>query len=683
MFLGKSDPVVSTVTSGGEHGGLAETESLKVNEQELSTVGNSEFSDLNRHETLTADLNKLDVAEYFTRTSKDGISSLTVNSREPISAESDYNASSSTHSYETLSEDNLSVDARACAYPKKKPKGAKLLTDKLADAEKLDFVNEKEKHTGRSDESTKEQSEDDMETFIRNLVQKQFSPPTEIKFFDAAIVYDKRDYEEVIDFRDQLIYLVKSRLKEDLRIELFDSEEFSQSKIMVVEDVVEKCSVVLVYLSSNFTSPELHLFVEEAIGLSRLGYNNPIQTGQMNSQKQWVLKPVHTKPRKSRDYKTPVGLLTVNGIDWFDRNSEYTMKQILQTMQVAMTQRKQKGAEVNTNTAYVDAFGSLPKRPHLGPPFNKPHRVPNASRAQTNEQTGNPLLSHPSFDAMSFSQGSAFFPAYQSDSNVRVDTQPSFVSDAQSEPYRVNRPIRISSHSPDHRTTSRYYNPDTVSVSMPRNSYDEDLSWYAQQQDSGYADQISSRRTFESQQSFPGPETRYPLGQVNFNRTSWLDQQGQLPMQSNSESLTVQGTAENRYLPQTGVRQPQTNVRPPNIQGGSYLPYQTQYMSQDALRSSLSSHIPDDERQLSTEMSVVSSVTGNLIVKSNLSTDDDIEIDALKSERAASSKHTKIDQSRQTRQGKYICNVFLQIDKKHRYLNNSIVFFFQKWWLKH
>lgn len=173
----------------------------------------------------------------------------------------------------------------------------------------------------------------DTRHFITDLVERKFRESSDVKLFDAAILYGKRDREEVSHFRDVVKQIVEEDLRQELRIELFDSDQFEQSSFLVVEDLVDRSSAILVYLSPNANSQNFFFVLEEALGLTRLSPNRPLN-------KQFILRPVHTQPPSQRTYKTPVGLFTVRGIDWYDKHSAYTRYQIVSAMKAALAERK-------------------------------------------------------------------------------------------------------------------------------------------------------------------------------------------------------------------------------------------------------------------------------------------------------------------------------------------------------
>jgi len=226
---------------------------------------------------------------------------------------------------------------------------------------------------------------DAIKEFIRKTVEDKFKAgkPPDIKFFDAAIVYDKKDYSEARSMRDHMKAIIRNHLQEDLKIELFDSVEFTQSMVLVVEDVVNRAFVILVYLSRNTeNSTVVKFFVEEAVGLTRLQLSPPGSPQGIGSDCQFSLKPVHTEHPSRRGYKTPVGLITTNGIDWYDKYSQHTQDTIVHVMEEAIRKRKRKERETNTRQEFQYA-SEIDQRQRQTLPGNAQDRMTAGQSAYT------------------------------------------------------------------------------------------------------------------------------------------------------------------------------------------------------------------------------------------------------------------------------------------------------------
>ncbi|XP_052213190.1 uncharacterized protein LOC127832075 isoform X2 [Dreissena polymorpha] len=199
-----------------------------------------------------------------------------------------------------------------------------------------------EKRVKFSEDVKIDKSEDsckDLKDFIKQYVKQEIgSKRSDIKrLCDAVIVYDKNDYEYAFDMKDEIKAMVTKELNEELRIELFDDEKFMQSHVQVVQDVLKNASVVLVYLSNNTgNSRQVQFFIEEAIALTRIG---PVDKDGLVSDCEFSVRPVHSQASYKRNYRTPPGLASVSGIDWFDK-SKYTYDRIIAIMKNAIRRRK-------------------------------------------------------------------------------------------------------------------------------------------------------------------------------------------------------------------------------------------------------------------------------------------------------------------------------------------------------
>jgi len=304
---------------------------------------------------------------------------------------------------------------------------------------------------------------DAVKEFIRKTIEEQLKAgkPPDIKYFDAAIVYDKNDYSEALSMRNDMKAIIRSHLNEDLKIELFDSVEFSQSMVLVVEDVVNKAYVILVYLSKNTdNSATVKFFVEEAVGLTRLQLcpsGSPLGVG---NDCQFAIRPVHTEHPSRRGYKTPVGLITTNGIAWYDKYSQHTQDTIVHLMEEAIRKRKRKEREANTRQEFNYASeieqkqrqnipGNAQDRMTAGQSaFNLPpmaHRAPTAHATSTFHAqsgvlltSGDARINAPGSSSMYANQGS--FPGSSSFTDTHApDGQPSYLA-APCDPEAFNTP---------------------------------------------------------------------------------------------------------------------------------------------------------------------------------------------------------------------------------------------------
>ncbi|XP_052279597.1 uncharacterized protein LOC127877595 isoform X2 [Dreissena polymorpha] len=179
----------------------------------------------------------------------------------------------------------------------------------------------------------------DLKEFIKQYVKQEIgSKRSNIKrLCDAVIVYDKNDYDYAVDMKDEIKAMVTQELNEKLRIELFDDEKFMQSHVQVVQDVLKNANVVLVYLSNNTeNSRQVQFFIEEAVAVTRIG---PIHKGGLVSDCEFSVRPVHSQPPNRRNYRIPPGLVSVSGIDWYDK-SKHTYDRIVAIMKNAIRRRK-------------------------------------------------------------------------------------------------------------------------------------------------------------------------------------------------------------------------------------------------------------------------------------------------------------------------------------------------------
>lgn len=257
-----------------------------------------------------------------------------------------------------------------------------------------------------------------LESLIKDMVSREFrqSRP-DVKMFDVAIVYHRNDYDDVLNFRSSLSAMARDSLGEDLKIELYDSEEhFSESKVLVVSEVAKKCSLMFCYLTANFNSRELNFFIEEAIALSKF---------HASSGNKFSIKAVHTLPSKVRNYSTPSGLVSTNPIDWFDRHSSFTKDKVLALLKDAIKKRKANQAHTSTVSNFKHAFEFGKKEGAVPRPENTSHTQRQAPQRSTLPEQQAPVL-----------------PKHLPTSGVTVMYPPSFPPDAMPSGQQIGSQVR-------------------------------------------------------------------------------------------------------------------------------------------------------------------------------------------------------------------------------------------------
>lgn len=179
-------------------------------------------------------------------------------------------------------------------------------------------------------------------------------------FFDAVIVYAKEDINEVTHFVQYVNAVVHYHCGFVPEVELYDQGMFCSSTVSVVDDVLNRSSVVFVYLTRNINSSHLQFFIDEAVSVSRLGMNSSyVMAGRRTTDRQWALKPVHTLPKHMRDYRTPAGLVSCRGIDWFYKDSEHTRNTVVSVMKEARRIRTE-AERWEIGSTFQDRFSQPP-----------------------------------------------------------------------------------------------------------------------------------------------------------------------------------------------------------------------------------------------------------------------------------------------------------------------------------
>ncbi|CAG2210343.1 unnamed protein product [Mytilus edulis] len=174
-------------------------------------------------------------------------------------------------------------------------------------------------------------------------------PLTPKHLIDMVIVYAKSDYQKASNYKLYLKDIADKNGMEDIKIELYTSEDFPNNDVKVVEEVVNRAMRVLMLLSANFANEvNLNFIKEETIGMTRLQELPPQEqislfaTTIMNRKKHCI-RPVHTVPKKEQyySYKTPVGLSALRGFEFFpeNRNQSYENAMALEFLKKAREDR--------------------------------------------------------------------------------------------------------------------------------------------------------------------------------------------------------------------------------------------------------------------------------------------------------------------------------------------------------
>ena len=176
-------------------------------------------------------------------------------------------------------------------------------------------------------------------------------------FCDATVIFTVEDTNQVIEFVHFVKNLVMYELKFEPILEFFDVEK-ADIKISDVEKILDRSAVVFVFLTENTNSFKMQSFMDEAIVLSRFGVNQKfVMTDRRPTDRQSILKPVHTLNRSMRTYKTCAGFVSYQGIDWFNKFSQYTCNCITSTMKEAYRVRRElESKDLGTNIQPQPSF---------------------------------------------------------------------------------------------------------------------------------------------------------------------------------------------------------------------------------------------------------------------------------------------------------------------------------------
>ena len=179
--------------------------------------------------------------------------------------------------------------------------------------------------------------------------------------FDFIIVYAKEDYGEVDQCKTWMENLLTRNNITDVKIELFDSEEFPPSDIANVDDIINRGMKVLLYLTPNFcTQKNLEFFSESGVYKTRIE-QYPLDTRlekERHEIRKWSLRPIHTVPERSRRsvYKTPAGIGQIHGVFYFDKDKAYSQHKFVGLAKQAKADRLRVSSLMDQDNLGVDDF---------------------------------------------------------------------------------------------------------------------------------------------------------------------------------------------------------------------------------------------------------------------------------------------------------------------------------------
>jgi len=169
----------------------------------------------------------------------------------------------------------------------------------------------------------------EVKQFIEATVRQEMAAnkPYPDKHFEVVIVYNEQDYEEVKRYREEILDIAeREKNLKDVKIALYDDATcFQQSKVKVVDELLRKSYCLMFYMTANSNTPYFNYIFEEAF--ARVTFDkNPTDESPVSISNALVV--VHSLPRKERNYSVPVGMTSINSIDWFDKKSAYTRDKV-------------------------------------------------------------------------------------------------------------------------------------------------------------------------------------------------------------------------------------------------------------------------------------------------------------------------------------------------------------------
>jgi hypothetical protein len=178
-------------------------------------------------------------------------------------------------------------------------------------------------YTGRDEEQNSKLSIKE-KSLTANLTREEFitehfdklSKELKVGFYDVMVLYSENDYLDAEKFR---AHLEKDIFPEDpgkIKAVLYDGPELeglSSSKLQHLDGGFQRCTFTFVFLTSQFVECDW----------CNLSSENCLMEAIYNKEKKWCVVPVYTVQRNKADFRIPMGLNSLKGINYYNSDDFY------------------------------------------------------------------------------------------------------------------------------------------------------------------------------------------------------------------------------------------------------------------------------------------------------------------------------------------------------------------------
>lgn len=142
--------------------------------------------------------------------------------------------------------------------------------------------------------------------------------PSDVKigYYDVMILYAEDDRELATKYRDHLMKDILLEGGRHVKAVLYDDEELvsiAGGKLKSLEYGFERCTFAFIYLTKSFCQCEW----------STLSSEECLMESIYNPEKKWCVVPVYTVSRSKANFKIPMGLNSLKGVNYYNDDDFY------------------------------------------------------------------------------------------------------------------------------------------------------------------------------------------------------------------------------------------------------------------------------------------------------------------------------------------------------------------------
>ncbi|KAK3589016.1 hypothetical protein CHS0354_031273 [Potamilus streckersoni] len=146
--------------------------------------------------------------------------------------------------------------------------------------------------------------------------EKHMPPDIKIGYFDVMVLYCEDNQNKAREFCEHLRRDIKLKSGESVKAVLYDCEELTSlavSKLRHLEKALERCTYVFIYMTKEFCEDTwMELSSEECL-----------MKAIYDEEKRWCVVPVYTVSRRNANFKIPMGLNSLKGINYYNNDQFY------------------------------------------------------------------------------------------------------------------------------------------------------------------------------------------------------------------------------------------------------------------------------------------------------------------------------------------------------------------------